>query len=145
MWSLETISPSVLSEPHPNYAVQIYSDDDDSFNHMPIGIPPINLDIGLATSSVNHRGPPSSVSTTPMTPGLVSPSHPAYASSPRSLLTVTPPTPSCMLRPASDVYHSFPSSAPVSPYPSQHSPWHISNAVRILSFILPYVSLNSFH
>jgi len=118
----ETISPSVLSD-LPSYGVQIYNDEADSFNnHVPI-IPPI--DIALATSCGNSRGPSSSVSTTPLTPGLVSPSHPGYASSP-SLLTVTPPTPSHTLRP--DAYHPFPTSAPVSPYLSQRSPWQIHNA-----------------
>jgi hypothetical protein len=132
MWLLEIVSP-VLSE----YSPQLYGDDDDSSNHVQNSIPPINIDIPFAASSVSPRGPSSSVSTIPITPGLVSPSHPGYASSP-SLLTVTP-TPSHMLRP--DVYHSFPSSAPVFLYPSQGSQWHISNAVRILSFVLPMLVL----
>lgn len=143
MWSLD---PAVLSGSHPNYAVQIYQDDDESFNHLPNNIPPININIdtALATSSANHRGPSSSVSTTPLTPGLVSPSHPHYASSP-SVQTVTPPTPLHTLRPVSDVYPSFPPSAPVSPYPSQRSPWHMSNAVRIFIIHSSHISLNSFH
>jgi hypothetical protein len=126
MWNLETISPSALSDPSSNYPVPYYSDDDNSFNHMQNGVPSINVGTALATSCMN--GSSSSVFTTPLTPGRVSPSP--------SLLTVTPPTPSHMLRPVSDVYTSFPSSASVSPYPSQHSPWHVSNAVRILSFVL---------
>jgi hypothetical protein len=133
MWNLETISPSALSDPSSNYAVPYYNDDDNSLNHMQNGVPSINVDTALATSNMNASS--SSVATTPITPGLVSPSHPGYASSP-SLLTVTPPTPSHMLRPVSDVYTQFPSSAPVSPYLTQGSPWHISNAVRILSFVL---------
>lgn len=127
MWP-ETISPSVLSD-LPSFGVQIYHDEADSFNNNV----PISVDIGLATSSGNHRGPSSSVSTTPLTPGLVSPSHPGYASSP-SLLTVTPPTPSHTLRP--DAYHQFPTSAPVSPYLTQRSPWQTHNAVRIFSFFM---------
>lgn len=129
----ETISPSVLSG-LPSYGVQIYNDEESFSNHVPISIPPINVNIALATSNAHHPGPSSSVSTTPNTPGLVSPSHAGYASSP-SLLNVSPPTPSYNLRP--DAYHPFPTSAPVSPYPSQRSPWHLSNAVRILSFLLP--------
>jgi hypothetical protein len=120
----ETISPSVLSA-LPSYGVQIYNDEESFSNHVPISISPINVNIALATSNANHPGPSSSVSTTPNTPGLVSPSHAGYASSP-SLLNVSPPTPSYNLRP--DAYHPFPTSAPVSPYPSQRSPWHLSNA-----------------
>jgi hypothetical protein len=131
MWNLETISPS-LSDPSSNYPVPYYNDDDNSINLMQNGESSINvnIDISLATSCMN--GSPS-VLTTPITPGLVSPSHPGYAPSP-SLLTVTPPTPSHMPRPA---YTSFPSSASIFPYPSQSSPWHIPIAVRILLFVLP--------
>ncbi len=132
MWNLQTVAPSDLSNPPPNY-IQVYDDNDDSFNHSPNGVPHINT--ALATSGLNPPGPSSSNSATPITPGLLSPSHPGYASSP-SLLDVTPPTPVYTLGP-DNVYHTIPSSAPVSPYPPQHSPWHIANVVRILSLILP--------
>jgi hypothetical protein len=133
MWNLQTISPSDLTVPSPNSYIHIYKDDDESFSHPQNSVPPI--DIAIATSSLNTRGPSSSDSTTP---SLLSPSHPGYASSP-SLMNVTPPTPAHSLGPVSDVYHTFPPSAPVSPYSSQRSPWPISS-VRILSFILPRYS-----
>jgi len=123
MWNLQTISPSDLSVSSSN-CIQIYKDEDDPFNHPPNSVPPI--DIGLATSSLNPTGPSSSDSTTPVTPFL-SPSQLGYASSP-SLLNVSPATPAHALGPVTDAYHTFPSSAPVSPYLSQPSPWHIANA-----------------
>jgi hypothetical protein len=134
MWNLQqTISPSDLSVSTPNCI--IYKDEDDPFNQPPSSVPPI--DIALATSSLNPSGPSSSDSTTPVTPSLLSPTQLGYASSP-SLLNVSPSTPAHALGPVTDVYHTFSSSsAPVSPYLSQPSPWHITNAVRILSFILP--------
>ena len=137
MWNLQTISPSDLSHPSPDNYIHYYKDDDESFSHPQNSVPPI--DIAIATSSLNPRGPSSSDSTTPITPSLLSPSHPGYASSP-SLMNVTPPTPAHSLGPVSDVYHAFPPSAPVSPYSSQRSPWPIANTVRILSFILPRYS-----
>ena len=124
MLGFDAIAPSALSDSTPKYNVQIYSDDSPSFNHVSNSIHPHHLDINLATSSMNHRGPPSVT-----TPGLVSPSQ-QYSSSP-SVLAVTPPTP---LHPL-DVF-PFPPSAPVSPYVPQHSPWHTSNLVRILPSIL---------
>ena len=132
MWNLQTISPSDLSVPSPNY-IHIYKDEDDPFNHPQNSVPPI--DIAIATSNLNAPGPSSSDSTTPVTPSLLSPSQLGYASS--SSLNVSPATPAHALGPSgNDVFHAFPSSAPVSPYPSQRSPWQMTNAVRILSFIL---------
>ena len=131
MWNLSTISPSDLSSPN---CIQIYKDEDDTFNHPPNSVPPI--DISLATSSLNPTGLSSSDSTTPVTPSLLSPSLLGYASSP-SLLNVSPSAPAHALGSVTDVYHTLPPSAPLSPYQSQPSPWHIANAVRILSFILP--------
>ncbi|KAH9993734.1 hypothetical protein BJV74DRAFT_366639 [Russula compacta] len=95
---------------------------------MSNGPHPINVDINLATSYMNPPGPSSSVATTPtpITPGLVSPSHHGYTSSP-SLPAVTPPTPAHTLCPVSDVFPQFTSSAPVSPYLTQHPPWHMCN------------------
>lgn len=133
MWNLQTISPSDLSVPSPNNYIHIYKDEDDPFNHPQNSVPPI--DIAIATSNLNAPGPSSSDSTTPVTPSLLSPSQLGYASSPS--LNVSPSTPAHALGPVTDAYHTFPSSAPVSPYPSQRSPWHLANAVRILSFILP--------
>jgi hypothetical protein len=128
MWNLQTISPSDLTAPSPN-SIQIYKDEDVPFNHPANSVPPI--DIALATSRLNPAGPSSSDSTTPVTPLLLSPSQVGYASSP-SLLNVSPSTPAHALGPMTEVYHTFPTSAPVSPYPShspsQLSPWHISNA-----------------
>jgi hypothetical protein len=103
----DAISLSALSDPTPN------------------SIHPHHLDINLATSSINHRGPPSATSP----PGLVSPSQP-YSSSP-SVLDLTPPTPLRTL----DAFQ-FPSSAPPSPYVPQRSPWYTSNLVRILPSLL---------
>jgi len=137
MWNLQTISPSDLSVSSSN-CIQIYKDEDDPFNHPPNSVPPI--DIALATSNLNPTGPSSSDSATPVTPSLLSPSQLGYASSP-SLLNVSPATPAHALGPVTDGYHTFPSSAPVSPYLSQPSPWHIANAVRILSFFLPSLFL----
>jgi hypothetical protein len=124
MWNLQiqTISPSDLNVPSPNYIV--YKDEDDTFNHPQNSVPPI--DIAIATSSLNPSGPSSSDSTTPVTPFLLSPSQHGYASSPS--LNVSPATPAHALN---DVYPPFSSSTPVSPYPSQRSLWHITNAVRI--------------
>ena len=133
MWNLQTISPSDLTSPSSN-CVQIYKDDDDLFNHPPNSVPP--NDLAIATSNLNLPGPSSSDSTTPVTPSLLSPSQLGYASSP-SLLNASPSTPAHVLGSVTDIYHTFTSSAPVSPYPSQPSPWHMANAVRILSFILP--------
>jgi hypothetical protein len=111
----------------------IYKDEDDLFNHPLNFAPPI--DTGLATSSLTPPGLFFSDSTTPVTPSLLSPSQVGYASFP-SLFNVSPPASAHALGPITEVYHTFPSSAPVSPYPAQLSPWHIANAVRILSFIL---------
>ena len=130
MWNLQTISPSDLTVPSPNYI--LYKDEDDPFNHPQNSVPPIN--IAIATSNLNAPGPSSSDSTTPVTPYLLSPSQVGYASSPS--LNVSPSTPAHVLGPVNDSYHTFPSSAPVSPYPSQRSPWHMAHVVRILSFIL---------
>jgi hypothetical protein len=118
----DTISPSALTDSTPSYVV--YSDDTPPFpHHVSNGLhPPINVDIGLATS-MNSRGPASSSSAS-LTPGLISPSHPNYSSSP-SVLAVTPPTPVQNL----GGYSPFLSSTPVSPYVTQHSPWHTSNPV----------------
>ena len=131
MWNLQTIAPSDLSAASPN-CIQIYKDEDDPFNHPPSSVPPI--DIALATSNLHPPGPSSSDSTTPVTPSLLSPSQLGYASS--SSLNVSPATPATALGPVTDIYHSYASSVPVSPHPPQHSLWQITNAVRILSFIL---------
>lgn len=119
--TITTITPSALSDPTPGYEVHVYDDD---FSHMGTGLPPISVEIPIATPQVNTRGPPSSV-TTPhslMSPGLVSPSQPAYLSSP-SQPAGTPPTPGHSL----DVYSPYTHSAPVSPYLTQHPPWHTSH------------------
>lgn len=141
--TITTITPSALSDPTPAYEMHVY-DDDMTFHHIPNGLPPISVEIPIATPSMNTRGPPSSVTTphTPglMSPGLVSPSQPAYASSP-SQLAVTPPTPSHSL----DVYSpgAFTHSAPVSPYLTQHPPWHTSHSVRVSSIRSAFVPLTS--
>ena len=138
MLGLDAISPSDMSDTSPSYEVQIYAEDNYAYNHVSNGLHPINVDINLATSYMNPPGPSSSVATTPTpnTPGLVSPSHHGYASSP-SLPAVTPPTPARTLCPVSDVFPQFTTSAPVSPYVTQHPPWHMCNPVRLLSFFLP--------
>jgi hypothetical protein len=133
--NITTITPSMLSEPSPGYEVHVY-DDNTPFSHVSNGLPPISLDIPVTNSSMNTRGPPSV--TTPHTPGLVSPSQAAYASSP-SQLAVTPPTTAHSL----DVYPPFTHSAPVSPYLTQHSPWHTSHPVRVLSIHSTFVPLTN--
>ena len=119
--NITTITPSELSDPPPGYEFHIYEDT----APFPHSLPPISVEIPVATSSMNTRGPPSSV-TTPHTPGLISPSQAAYASSP-SQLAVTPPTPAQSL----DVYSQYTHSAPVSPYLTQPPPWHTSHHVRV--------------
>jgi hypothetical protein len=131
--TITTITPSILSDPTPSYEVHVY-DDNTPFSHASNGLPPISVDIPVANSPMNTRGPPSA--TTPHTPGLVSPSQAAYASSP-SQLAVTPPTPAHSL----DVYAPYTHSAPVSPYLTQHSPWHTSHTVRVLSISSTFVPL----
>lgn len=119
--NITTITPSELSDPTPGYEFHVYED-----TAFPHGLPPISVEIPVATSSMNTRGPPSSATTphTPglISPGLVSPSQAAYASSP-SQLAVTPPTPAQSL----DVYPQYTHSAPVSPYLTQPPPWHTSH------------------
>ena len=137
--TITTITPSALSDPTPGYEVHVY-DDDTPFSHMQNGLPPISVEIPIATSQVNTRGPPSSV-TTPhslMSPGLVSPSQPAYLSSP-SQPAGTPPTPGYSL----DVYSPYTHSAPVSPYLTQHPPWHTSHPVCVSSIRSAFVPLTS--
>ena len=128
--TITKITPSAVSDPTLGYEVHVY-DDDTPFSHMQNGLPPISVEIPVATSPLNTRGPPSSA-TTPhslISPGLVSPSQQAYTSSP-SQLAVSPPTPVHSL----DVYPPFTHSAPISPYLTQYAPWLTSHPVRV-SFI----------
>ena len=137
--TITTNTPSDLSDPTPGYEVHVF-DDDTPYSHMQDGLPPISVDIPIVTSPMNTCGPPSSA-TTPhslISPGLVSPSRVAYASSPSQLVT-TPPTPVHSL----DVYPPFTHSAPVSPYLTQHSPWLTSHTVRVSSIRSAFVPLTS--
>ena len=121
MLSFENITPSALSDPTHGHEFHVYEDT----APFPHGLPPISVEIPIATSSMNTRGPPSSATTlhTPglISPGLVSPSQAAYASSP-SQLAGTPPTPAQSL----DVY---------SPY--THSDPHHVRVLSILSALVP--------
>jgi hypothetical protein len=132
----DTISPSALTDPTPSYLPVVYNDDTPPFHHMSNGLPPhINVDTSFATSSMNSRGPSSS-GTAPLTPGLISPSHPTYSSSP-SVLALTPPTPlKNLVPPVPDAYSPYLQSAPVSPYLNQSSSWHMSNPVCPLPSLL---------
>ena len=92
-------------------------------------IPSINIDTTVPLPHLNTRGLSSPVSTTPLTPGFVSPSQPGYSSSP-SLLAVTPPTPAVTLGPTHDTFPVFSPSTPVSPFGFQQPPWPIPKPVR---------------
>ncbi|KAH9967288.1 hypothetical protein BC827DRAFT_580770 [Russula dissimulans] len=126
MLNFDAVSPVVLSVPSPGYEVQFFYDDYPSHpvQHA-LSLPPINVD--LATPYMIPHGPPSSVASTPATPGLVSPSHTTYASSP-NLPALTPPTP---LRNVPEFFPpSYPSPGPASasPYLGQVAPWQLSHS-----------------
>ncbi len=111
----------------------IFDDDDPRTLLQPGDIPPNDL-----TSTLFPPGPSA---VTFDDPGLLSPSHPEYFSSP-STLDVSPPTPTHTPGPECDIYHTDFSSTPVAPH---SSPWHMPKTVRNLSFHSAFVSLNSFH
>ena len=122
------IPHSELPATAPVFGEQAY--DDDTFpysNIMQNHIPSINIDTTVHPH-LNTRGLSSPVSTTPLTPGFVSPSQPGYSSSP-SLLAVTPPTPAMSLGTNHDAFPMYSPSTPVSPFGSQH-PWPIPKHVR---------------
>jgi len=129
-WELDVIPPSDLPAPTPVFGEQPYDDDPYPFSNIQVmqnhHIPSINIDttVPLSHLNMNTRGLSSPVSTTPLTPGFVSPSQPGYSSSP-SLLAVTPPTPAVTLGPAHDTFPVYSPSTPVSPFGSQHPPWPI--------------------
>jgi hypothetical protein len=128
-WELDVIPPSDLPAPSPVFGDQAYDDDMFPFsNIMQSHIPSINIDTTVPLPHLNTRGLSSPVSTTPLTPGFVSPSQPGYSSSP-SLLAVTPPTPAITLGSTHDTFPVFSPSTPVSPFGSQHH-WPIPKPVR---------------
>jgi hypothetical protein len=119
------LSPSDLPAPSLVFGGQAYDDDTFPYSSIMNGhIPSINIDTSVPLSHLNTRGLSSPVSTTPLTPGFVSPSQPGYSSSP-SLLAVTPPTPAMTLGPSHDTFPVFSPSTPVSPFGSQHPSWPI--------------------
>ena len=131
------LRPCLIQPPAMRYTS---FDDDTPYSHMQKGLPPISVDIPIATSPIDTRGPPSSA-TAPhslISPGLVSPSQAAYASSP-SQLAPTPSTPLHSL----DTYSPYTHSAPISPYLTQHSPWLTSHPVRYSSICSAFVPLTS--
>ena len=137
--TITSITPSALSDPTPGYEVHVF-DDDTPYFHMQKGLPPISVDIPIAASPIDTRGPPSSA-TAPhslISPGLVSPSQAAHASSPSQLA----PTPSTPLHPL-DPYPPYTHTAPVSPHLTQHSPWLTSHPVRYSSIRSAFVPLTS--
>ena len=109
-------------------------DDDIPFHREANFIPPINVESLVARPPTKPCKPSPSV-TLPLTPGLLSSSQLAYASSPSQQAVI--PTLADIL---DSVWgHDYPPSfthsaqAPVSPYLTQHSPWHTSHPVRVLS------------
>jgi len=118
---LDTISTGFLSVPSPSYEVRYLADDNYPFHHAHNGqtLSPINVD--LATPYMNHHGPSSA--STPVTPGLVSPSHHGYTSSPNHS-ALTPSTPAVNVP---DVFPPFPSPASASPFLGQVAPWQLSH------------------
>jgi hypothetical protein len=123
------LSPSDLPAPSLVFGGQAYDDDTFPYSSIMNGhIPSINIDTSVPLSHLNTRGLSSPVSTTPLTPGFVSPSQPGYSSSP-SLLAVTPPTPAMTLGPSHDTFPVFSPSTPVSPFGSQHPSWPIPKSV----------------
>jgi hypothetical protein len=129
-WELDVIPPSDLPAPSPVFGEQVYDDETFPFsNIMHNHIPYINIDTSVPLSHLNTRGLSSPLSTTPLTPGFVSPSQPGYSSSP-SLLAVTPPTPAMTLGPSHDTFPVYSPSTPVSPFGSQHPQWPIPKSVR---------------
>ena len=108
-------------------------DDDIPFHREPNFIPPINVETPVARSPTNPCKPSPSV-TPPLTPGHLSSSQLAYASSP-SQLAVSPPTLADFLDGLrlDDYPPSFTHSAPVSPYLTQRPPRHTSHPLRVLS------------
>ncbi|KAI0060977.1 hypothetical protein BV25DRAFT_818109 [Artomyces pyxidatus] len=77
-------------------------------------IPSINIDTSVATPYMNSLAPSSSMTSTPLTPGFISPSHPGYMSSP-NFADLTPPTPANPLA-ANDPFYP---STPGSPYDAE--------------------------
>lgn len=126
-WDLEAFPPSDLPAPPPLSSEQAY--DDDSFPFMHPQIPIIHIDTTVPIHP-NPHGLSSPISTTPLTPGFVSPSQPSYLSSP-SLPAVTPPTPAMTFGGHThDTFPVYSPSTPASPYGSQHLPWPIPNPKR---------------
>ncbi|KAI9440536.1 hypothetical protein H4582DRAFT_1473697 [Lactarius indigo] len=124
-WELDVIPPSELPAPSPIFGELPYDENAFSLdNNMHNHIPSINIDTTVPLSHLNTHGLSSPNSSTPLTPGFVSPSQPGYSSSP-SLLAVTPPTPALNLGNTHDTFPVFSPSTPVSPYGSQHPPWTI--------------------
>jgi len=126
MWDVQTTTPYDHSDLFASHDIlDMPYGVDDLYTYPPPGNRPC---IDLASTLI----PPGPSSVTFDDPGLVSPSHPVYFSTPGTL--APPPDPEC------DIYLT--DLIPVAPYPS---PWHIPKTVRNLSFHSAFVSLNSFH
>lgn len=129
MWDLPTIDPYVF----PSNYDTLYNDSDgplDSVSPIRFSFPAWSL-ARAGTSRTSTAGTPSLVSSSELD-----------CLTPPTMLNASPRTPARAFSPVTDSYDTDFLSIPVFSHPSPHP---MSNTVRILSFILPSLFLNSFH